>query len=156
MRVEHAVHVVAVRPGPARRAQGGVQHGAALGGVDGLAAQHRVAPRFQAALARQVEQEAQRGRVDEVLRQVGKDLGRLDAKRGEAPGVAREGLAQVEVAAVGFEVALQRGPGVGAVATGCVHGVNPLIMRSSLAASAAKARMPSASFSVPIASSFSA
>ena len=57
---------------PARRAQRGVQHGAALGGVDRRRRQHRVAPRLDAAFARQVGEEAQRRRVDEVLRQVGR------------------------------------------------------------------------------------
>ena len=99
----------------------------------------------------------QRGGVDEVLRQVGKDARRLQAQVLEAPSVAREGLAQVEVASVRLVVALQRGPGFGAVGA---HQPAPFcsasIMRSSLAASAAKARMPSASFSVAIASSLSA
>jgi acetyl esterase/lipase len=41
--VEHGVHVVAERPGAARRAQGRVQDGAAFGGVGDVAGQHRVA-----------------------------------------------------------------------------------------------------------------
>ena len=55
---------------------------------------------------------------------------------------------------MGVEVALQRHPGRGAVAAR--HRRASSIRRSSLAASTAKARMPSASFSVAIASSFSA
>ena len=58
----------------------------------------------------------QRRGVEHVLRQVGEDLGRLEAEGVEAPGIAREGLAQVEVAAMGLVVAGQRGPGLGAVA----------------------------------------
>jgi hypothetical protein len=55
-----------------------VQHGAAFGAVDGVAAQQGVAPGLDAALARQLEQELQRRRVEQVLAQVGKDFGRLE------------------------------------------------------------------------------
>ena len=121
----------------------------------GVAAQHGVAPRFELALGGQVEQEALRRHVDQVLRQIGEDLGRLDAEGLEAPRVARKRLAQIELAAMRLVVAGQRRPGFGAVAARCVHFRLSMIL-SSLAASAAKARMPSASFSVAIASSFSA
>ena len=102
---------------PRRRAQGGVQHRPAFGEVDRLAGEHRVAPGLDAAFARQVGEEVQRRRVDAVLRQVAEHLGRLDAEALEARRVAGEGLAQVEIAAVGFEVAAQGGPGGGGVAT---------------------------------------
>ena len=123
--IEHAVHLGAEGPGAARRAQRGVQHGAAFGGVGDVAAQHRVAPRFQAAFTGQVHEEAPGGDVDQVLAEVGKDFGRLQAEGVEAARVAGEGLAQVQVAAMGLVMALQRGPGHGAVAAGEVH-VKPL------------------------------
>ena len=83
-RVEHRMHLAANGALPAWRAQRGMQHGAALGGVDRRAGEHRVALRLDAAFARQVGEEAQRRRVDEVLRQVGEDLGRVERQRLEA------------------------------------------------------------------------
>ncbi len=151
--VEDAVHFVGKRPGAARCAQGGVQHCAAFGGVDRLAGEHRVAVLLHAALARQVVQEAQRRRVEQILRQVGVNLGRAPGQALHTLGIAREGFAQIEAAAVGFEVAVEGGPRHGGVAT--FHASAPIIL-SSLTASAAKARMPSASLSWAIASSFSA
>ncbi len=103
--VEHLVHLVAEGPLPARRAQRGVQHRPAFGDVDRLAGEHGIAPGLQAAFARQLEQQAQREHVDAVLGQVGEHLGRLDAEAGKAAGVAREGLAQVEIAAMGLDSA---------------------------------------------------
>ena len=105
-----------MRRRPGRGAQGGVQHRAAFGDVDRLAGEHRVALRLDAAFARQVGEEAQRRRVDEVLRQVGEDLGRIERHRFEPARIARERLAQVKVASVRLEVAGERGPGGGAVA----------------------------------------
>ena len=104
------------RPGGARKR--GVQHRAAFGEVDRLAREHRVAPRLDAALAREVGEEAQGRGVEQVLRQVAEDLGRLEREAREAGRVAGEGLAQVELAAVRLEVAAQGGPGGGGVATG--------------------------------------
>ncbi len=153
-RVEHAVHLVGERSAAARRAQRGMQHGAAFGGVDGRAGEHRVALRLDAALARQVVQEVQRGGVDQVLRQVGVDLWRAPGEGARALGVAREGLAQIEFAAMRAVVAGERGPGFSVVAAGH-HGCLSIIW-SSCAASAAKARMPSASLSLAIASALSA
>ena len=101
---------------PARRAQRGVQHRAAFGVVDRRAGEHRVAVRLDAAFARQVGEEAQRRRVDEVLRQVGEDLGRLERHRVEAARIAGERLAQVEVAAVRLVVAARARPRPAAVA----------------------------------------
>ena len=108
--------LVAERRRAARRAQRGMEHRAPLGRVDRRAGEHRVALRLDAAFARQVGEEAQRRRVDEVLRQVGEDLGRVERQRVEPARIARERLAQVEVAAVRLEVAGERGPGGGAVA----------------------------------------
>jgi len=149
------MHIVAEGPLAARRTQCGVQHRPALGVVDGLARKHRITSSFDVAFPREVEQKMQRRDVDAVLRQVGKDLWRLDREGVEAARVAREGVAQVEVTSVGFVVAAQRGPGFGLVAAECFH-QSEVIILSSLAASAANARMPSASFSVAIASSFKA
>jgi len=98
-----------------------VEHRAAFGRVDRISAQHRVAPLFDPALAREVEQEMQRRGVDAVLRQVGEDLRRLDAERVEAPRVAGEGIAQVEIAAMGFVVATECGPGFRLIAARVVH-----------------------------------
>src|SRR5437868_10672807 len=101
----------------------------------------------------------QRRDVDAVLRQVGEDIGRFDTERVESARVAGKGLAQVEVASMRFEVAAQCRPGFRLIAAGSVHRFvhqSVWIIASSLAASAAKARMPSASLSVAIASSLSA
>ena len=79
--------------------------------------EHRVAPRFDAALARQLEQEAARRDVPiRFFDRSAKTSGASSAERVEARRVAREGVAQVEVAAVRLEVAAQRGPGRRAVA----------------------------------------
>ena len=166
--IEHAVHFSAVQPRAARRAQCRVQHGAALAGVDRRAREHGITLCFEVALLRQVDQEAARRAVDEILREVGKDLGRLQAEVGEALRVACERLAQVELAAMRLEVAAQCRPG-GCLVAARVHSVGrraarhalgheraALMSTSSLPASAAKARMPSASLSLAMASSFSA
>jgi hypothetical protein len=113
-----AVHLGAERRRAGRRTQRGVQHGAVLGGVDRRAGEHRVALRLDAAFAREVGEKAHRRRVDEVLREIGEHLGCVERERGEALRVARERLAQVEVAAVRLVVAGERGPGGGAVAAG--------------------------------------
>ena len=157
-RIEHAVDLVAERSLASRRTQRGVQHRAVFGGVDRRTGKHRVALRFEAAFARQVDQKAQRRDVEVVLRQVGKHLGRVEAERREAARVAGECLTQIEVATMRLEMTLQRGPGGGSVTTRhvFVNRQSARINASSLAASAAKARMPSASFSVAIASSLSA
>ena len=154
--IEHRLHLGAEEAAAGWRAQRGVQHGAAFGAVDRCAAEHRVALRFEAAFARQVDEEPQRRGVDPVLRQVGKNLWHLHRERRKAAGIAREGFAQVEVPAMSFKVATQCGPGRGLVAAQVVTHFRPSIKRSSLAASAANPRMPSASFSVAIASWLSA
>ncbi len=51
----------------ARGAQGGVQHGAAFGVVDARAQEHRIAPRFDAALARQLHQQFKRAPVEAIF-----------------------------------------------------------------------------------------
>ena len=84
---------------------------------------------------------------------------RLLAEAREAPRVPLEGRAQVEAAAGGVVMRMQALPGGGAVAAGAWIGkahAAACISCSSLAASAAKARMPSASFSVAMASALSA
>ncbi len=94
-----------------------------LGVVDGRAGEHGVALCLDAAFARQVGEEAQRRRVDEVLRQVGEDLGRVERHRLEPVRIACERLAQVESAAVRLEVAGERRPRGGAVAARGRRGV---------------------------------
>ena len=122
-RVENRMDLFAERRAAARCAQRGMEHRAPLGVVDGRAGQHGVALCLDAAFARQVGEEAQRRRVDEVLRQVGEDLGRVERHRFEPARIARERLAQVEVAAVRLEVAGERRPGGGAVAARRRRGV---------------------------------
>src|SRR5207245_5653396 len=107
------------------------------------------------ALLRQLDEQLLRHQVPAVLRQIGEDLGRLDGEGLEASRIARERFAQIEVAAMRLVVTLQRDPCQRGVAARCVHFIASIIA-SSLAASTAKARIPSASFSVAIASSFSA
>jgi len=63
---------------------------------------------------------------DQVLRQVGKHLGRLDAQRIEAAGVALKRFAQIEVATMRFVVPFQRGPGGDAITTQRVHRQAPV------------------------------
>ena len=68
--VQRGLHLGAEGRSAQRGAQGTVQHGATLGGVDGLAAQHGVAPRQHAGLRSQSQQGVARRRVPQVLRQV--------------------------------------------------------------------------------------
>ncbi len=116
-------------------------------------------------VARQLQQQGFRARVDAVLGQIGEDVGRFLAETAEALRIGRKRLTHIEGAAGGLVVRLQCGPGGGAVAAhaggnGHRHGGHPRhaasTICSSLAASAAKARMPSASFSVAMASALSA
>jgi hypothetical protein len=143
-------------------AQQRVQHGAVFGVVDVLAREHRVAVRLEAALAGQREQQLFGARVDQVLGQVGEHMRRLLAEALEAPRVVHEGMAHVELAARRLEGGLQLRPGrrtvaaLGHVGHGHVYLPLSCMSFSSFTASAAKARMPSASFSVAIASSLSA
>ena len=143
--LEHVVYLVAERAQSAWRAQRGVQHGTAFGAVDRLPAQHRIALRLDAAVGCEREQPLQRGRIEQVLRQVGDDLGRVDAQRLESRRVAGERVAQVEVAAVRVEMAAQRGPRGRAVATEGVHHISidlqeQVAVRREVARTAAAAR----------------
>jgi hypothetical protein len=115
-RIEHAMDVVAERPLPPGSAQRAVQHRAAFRDVDGLAVEHGVAPAFDAALACKIEQELRRRRIEQILRQVGIDLRRLHAHDLEPIRMPREGVAQVEPAAVAVVMVLQRLPRAGPVA----------------------------------------
>ena len=115
-RVENLVHLGAERARATRRAQRRVQHRAALGGVDRIAGEHCIAPRFETAFAGEVDEEMQRRAVDAVLRQIGEHFGRFDAEALEAARIALERVAQVEVATMRFVVAAQCGPGFGLVA----------------------------------------
>src|SRR6202007_17399 len=109
----------------------------------------------EAALGGQARQQRAGAGVPAVLGQVGEDAGCLDGEVVEAPGVGCERGAQVELPAARVVVRLQRLPGVRLVAADNAHRAAS-ISASSLTESAAKARMPSASFSVAIASSLSA
>jgi hypothetical protein len=92
------VHLVAEGAGAAGRAQRGVQHGAAFGGVDDVAPQQRVALGRQPHCSASCSSQRQRAAlVDQVLGQVGKDFGRLQAEAFKARGVRGKGLAQVQL-----------------------------------------------------------
>ena len=165
--VELGVDSLAERPSPLLCAQGRVQCRAAFRDVDDVTAQQGVAAGLQAALAGQVEQVAARGHVPVRTRQVGPYLGGLQAQALGALGVVGEQLAQVQRVAMRFGVALQRRPrhravtawpgGHGRIAVHAEAGAASCasISASSLAASAANRRMPSANFSVAMASSLS-
>ncbi len=74
-----------------------MEDGALLGDVDLVAAEHRVDPLAQAALARQGEQQPQRLVRHPVLRVVEEEAGGLDREALRAAGVAREEVPQVDV-----------------------------------------------------------
>jgi hypothetical protein len=83
-----------------------VQGRAALGDIDGVAAEHGVDPRAQAALFRQPGEQSQRLVSDAILREVDVEPGGLDRQTLAALGVGREQLAEVElphVAVMGSE-----------------------------------------------------
>ena len=117
-RLEHGVHLGRERRLPRRCTQRRVQHGAVLGAVDRGAGEHRIAQRLDSGFARQLGEKVHRRGVDQVLRQVGEHLGRLERQRGDALRIARERLAQVEGAAVRLVVAAERRPGRRAVTAG--------------------------------------
>ena len=102
-------------------AQQGVQRGAALGAVDGLAGEHGVAAVLQPAGARHVQQQRLGLPVPQVLGQVGKHMGRLLAEMREARRVLGKGAPQIQDAAPGLVMALQQRPLRRLVATR-VHG----------------------------------
>ena len=111
---------------------------------------------LKAAFARQLEQQLFDQTVDPVFRQVGKQVRRLLAEGREPIPVGSEGLAQVELRRLPASL-LQRRPYRRLVATQPGrHRQAAFINCSSLMVSAANARIPSASFSVAIASSFKA
>ena len=116
--VEHVVHLSHdVLPVDDERARAGqaerdVERGSVLGDVDVLAAEHRVAALGDAALVGERKQKRDRLLGDAVLREVGVDPGGLERQPFDAPGVAREELAQVK-AADGLVVPVERLPGGG-------------------------------------------
>ena len=83
--------------GAARRAQRDVQHGAVLGDVDLLAAEHRVDALAQPRLLRQRQQQAQRLVGDAVLRVVEVDAGGLE-RRGARRAAGRRRRARAGAA----------------------------------------------------------
>ena len=138
-----------------------MHHGTVFGAVDGLAGKHRVTMLLDAALARQIEQHILHAGVDQVFRQVGKNVRRLLAEAGKSLWVCGECRAQIEIFTVLIKAALQLRPGWRAVAANpaALHGGDghaASIRCSSFTASAAKARMPSANLSVAMASWLSA
>jgi len=155
-RIQRGVHRrgIGIGGGAARRAQQPVLHGPLLGAVDGLASEHGSAMALELALARELQQQCLPLAVDQVLRQVGKDVRRLLAESVEAGRVGLESGLQNE-ARVGLPP--QRLPHRRLVTSQPrLHRQPAFISCSSFTASAAKVRMPSASFSVAIASSFNA
>ena len=147
--------VLAQLPAIARHAQQPVHGGAPLGGVDRLARQHGIAPRLPAAVVRQGLQQGFGLGGAKVFRQIGVHVRRLLAVLGQALRVAGKRLGQIEVRHVVLVMGRQGRPGGGGAAT---HAPAPAwrSKSSSLRVSTAKARMPSASFSVAMASSFRA
>mmetsp|Transcript_53784 Transcript_53784/g.126936 ORF Transcript_53784/g.126936 Transcript_53784/m.126936 type:complete len:559 (+) Transcript_53784:879-2555(+) len=118
-RVQRGLHLgVERRAAAGRCAQSRVQHRAALGVVDRVAAQQRITPRLQPAVGGQFQQQGQRRRVDAVLGQVGEDLGRLEGQRVKAARIALEGVADVEATAARGKVGLQLGPDRRQIAAG--------------------------------------
>ena len=143
---------------------------ALLGVVDGLAREHRVAVLLHATLARQRKQLLLDRRIDQVLRQIRKHMGRLWLKASKRSGSAANAARRSNADAAPAYRRAQRAPGRSAVTTQTVHrrlsygscGIDcprsqaACISFSSFTASTQKARMPSASFSVAMASSLSA
>jgi hypothetical protein len=152
---------ITVRRQATRCAQGGVQRRTVFGLVDVLARQQGVAPGFDAALAGQVQQMAGGGHIPMGTRKVSVDVRRIEAETRHALRILAKQFAQVQVAALGFEVPLQGQPGHRLIAAEKAHAhLNDQrcasMSASSLAASSANRRMPSASFSLPMASSLRA
>jgi hypothetical protein len=119
--IQHAMHQLAVWPMPPGRTQGRVQHGAALGQVDGLPLEHGIPAQLDLALVAQVEQQPQNHRIDVVLGQVGKYFWRLKAQRLKTLRITLEGIAQVEIFSVRFKVRIQREPSRCSVTTWKAH-----------------------------------
>ncbi len=80
------------------RPEGDVQRGPVLGGVDDLAAKHRVDPLTQAALLGERDQQAERLVGDSVLGVVEEDAGRLGRQPLAPPRVVGEEISQVQIA----------------------------------------------------------
>ncbi len=127
-----------------------------LGAVDHFPAEHRIPVLRHAALLRQRQQVRLHIGIDQVLRQVGKHVRRLQTEALEALCIGSKSVAQVEIAALGVIARAQRAPGRRLVTTAAAHVRRAWISCSSVWVSAAKARMPSASLSVAMASSFKA
>ncbi len=114
--IEHGVHlghdVLAVHLDgpPAAVAQGRVQHGAPLGGVDLLAGEHALAPALELALAGQLTEQRHRLVGDPVLGVIQQDLPPAQGEALEALGVGGEEIAHVHVGHL-FVVAGERLPG---------------------------------------------
>ena len=89
----HDVLAVDHDRGPFRGAQGHVQHGAVLGDVDLLAAEHGVDPRAQTALVGQLQQQLERLVGDAVLRVIEIDARGLGGHAFAALGIVGEQLA---------------------------------------------------------------
>ena len=142
-----------------RFSQQPMHHRALLGVVDRSALEHRIAVGHHAAFTRQLQQQRFGGRVDQVLGQVRKHMRSVLAEALETLRILRKCGAQVEAAAGAFVMGTQALPRGRVVAAGAgivkIHAA-ACISCSSLAASAANARMPSASFSVAMASALSA
>ena len=83
----------------ARRAQRHVQHGAVLGDVDLVAAEHRVDALAQARLLGQLQQQLERLVGDAILRVIEIDARRLDRQALAALRIVGEELPQMDVLA---------------------------------------------------------
>ena len=93
--VGHDVLAVDLEGGVRRQPQRGVQHGAVLGDVDVLAAEHRVAALGDADLVGQREQRGQHVVVEQRLRQVDVQVARGEGQPLDPARVVGEPAAQV-------------------------------------------------------------
>ena len=105
----------------ARHAQRDVEHGAILGDVDVLAAEHRVAPRRDPRSAASREQQLDRLGGDPVLGEVGMDAGRLEREPLDPTGISGEQVAEMPLADV-VEVMRERAPGGAVRERAGIHG----------------------------------
>ncbi len=137
-----------------------MHHGALLGGVNFFTGKQGSAVLLKAALTRQIKQKSLRLDVDQILRQIGKDMRGALAEGIEPARILGKRLAQIEAFATSVKRDLQRAPGGGAVATGSCHEETPAVKKIKPPATTRRAcphrhkrqRIPSASFSVAMAS----
>ncbi|MOA44069.1 hypothetical protein D3C78_1662970 [compost metagenome] len=105
-------HLVADRP-----AQRGMQRRAALGGVDHLAAEHRLDRLVEMRFLGQRHQQVEGVGTDQVLREVEEQAAGADGEALEALGIFGERLAHAEV----LQILAVRGERLPATEAGCIQ-----------------------------------